>query len=109
MAYEEDYEAVIIQKLGDMKDFLESFMSNLEEPDQEKGGRTTYVKAPVSGTIRWKVGNGKVNVRDPLCYIREDNGDVELVRAPAGGYLRILVRSGWRATRIAKIKEEVYV
>ncbi|MFQ5862637.1 MAG: hypothetical protein ACE5IC_05885 [Candidatus Brocadiales bacterium] len=113
MTYEEEeYEAVIIQKLEDMEDFLRSFVSSLEEPDQEKGGRFELVIAPVRGKITEWTPKKEVREGDPLCVINSDpldpepdSWDFHKVYSPATGRLLVLVGRGRMVTAGKPIAE----
>ncbi|HHT9134987.1 MAG TPA: hypothetical protein ACFYD2_08800 [Candidatus Avalokitesvara rifleensis] len=99
MAYEEsDHETLITEKLDDIEDFLESFISNLLEQLEEKGERKFWIIAPVSGKIHyWYRTNGYVTFGELLCKIdsnveEQDRRPPMLheVESPAEGTLFIM-------------------
>ncbi len=104
MEYEErDYERLIIQKLDNMKDFLESFMSSLEESDRKSMEGHIPVYAPVGGKIhRWYFSTGDEVVKGTKLGEIDSNieeqdrkpPDLHPVRSPAKGTL--LINAGHR-------------
>ncbi len=121
MEYEErDYEGLIIQKLDNMKDFLESFMSSLEESDRKGMEGEIPVRAPVDGKIhRWYFSTGDEVVKRTKLGEIDSNieeqdrkpPDLHPVYSPARGTLIISLfhlssgaRVYGRGTPIATIK-----
>ncbi len=108
-------EAVIIQKLDDMKDFLESFMSGLEETEQEKGVREVPVFAPSKGELLWTKWDGTiVRKGEHLGTIKQGTAieeGLDWIDSPASGELYILVNWGRvnKGRKIAKIRTDVLV
>jgi hypothetical protein len=89
---EQDYEAVILQKLEAMEDFLKSLMSDFERPFEKKG-RIVPVEAPATGKVlKWFGGNRLVREGEPLCKFEYSRIPfTKPITAPAAGFLRIEV------------------
>jgi hypothetical protein len=107
MSYKEpDHEAVVVQKLKEMEEQLESFMSEWGGP-LKKAERFVDVHAPVGGKITWHRWDGPVKEHEPIFEIRHGVFQMRqwIVESPADGTLEVFagpgeVSKGWRIARI---------
>lgn len=89
---EPDLEAVILQKLEDMEDFLKSFMSSLKEPLQKELLEPVY--SPATGKVQWEKRHGQEVRADEYLGVVKKGNDRWEIRSPAMGRLLILPKWG---------------